>query len=464
MSTSWGGEAVTTAIIGSVGPMGGSFEVLHDSKVVATVSTYAPSVAHRVVLWQESWPSQGLYGAGLTVRVTSGVVSFDGLSLLRSGYDTIPIDIETPTPIASDGGHHAFPGAVTLPNGTSVVVWRSGSSHYSTDGVIKLARLAAASPENPKPTWSSPVTTYALGGDDVRDPSLWLADDGSLMLSIFVRRGGTGALLGTQILQSKDQGATWAVIGASPSNPKGWLRTDRGRSSFVSAPAVKVAPGRWLLPISAGAQENSTLWSAYIAASTDGVNFGTPQLVINGDLAGSDAAEPTIAVGADGTLVMLVRGSAGLSARSIDGGVTWTQERQPFAAASRINVVTVRGDVWAVVYRSWNGYGAQMRMSGDNGRSWSAPTLIATGSSRMDYATLEAVSSSSIRVYLSMEDRNGSRANLTSRMVLLPFWGSSPAVNRMSTTEKGPLVAPARDPFRTDLPALPRRAAAVSTR
>ena len=61
---------------------------------------------------------------------------------------------------------------------------------------------------------------------------------------------------------------------------------------------------RWVLPLYAFNSSRSTRFSSYVATSTDGITFGTPQLVLDGDAEGVPATEPGLNVLPNGNLVI----------------------------------------------------------------------------------------------------------------------------------------------------------------
>jgi hypothetical protein len=396
----WGfGPFSALAVTGVRQPGGGTLRISTGGRTVVKVPTTSTVRQVRTVLWQTSWstPVTQSYYAG----VASGSVELDSFALIRPVPDGTPVvDLGSPTQISS-GGHAAFPGATRLPDGRIVAVWRQSSGHNALDG-----RVHAAWSDDDGATWTADREVLRIEGSDVRDPALWVADDGSLMMAVYYKNSTTGGIRGVRLHRSTDDGDTW---GDGEQLSTGYSGGSSGN------PPVEV-DGRWILPLHAFSSSRSTRFSAYVASSDDGVTFSTPQLVLDGDAEGVAAAEPGVHVLPDGTVLMTLRSTSRWGS-SDDGGRTWQLRASPLDSASRLaSYVDSRGRVVSI-YRSWAGYGAELRVSGDGGRTYGSPRVIATGPSRMDYAALVPLGGDRVLLVLAMEFGNGDLSDVTARVI-----------------------------------------------
>lgn len=396
----WGfGPFSALAVTGVRQPGGGILRISTGGTMIEKISTEAPERTDRTVLWQSSFSTpvtQSFYA-----RVGTGPVELDSFALLRPVADTTPAVQLGARRALSSGGHAAFPGATRLRDGRIIAVWRQGGGHNALDGTVRASWSSDGGA-----TWTDDRRVLAVDGSDVRDPSLWVADDGSLMMVVYYKNSSTGYIRGVLLHRSTDGGATWD---AGRQLPTGYSGASCGN------PPVKVG-GRWVLPLYAFSSSRSTRFSAYVAASSDGVTFGTPQLVLDGDAAGVPAIEPGLNVLPNGNLVMTMR-STSQWAVSTDKGTTWVLRASPFDSASRhASVVDSRGRL-ITVYRGWAGYGAELRVSTNGGASFSPPRVIATGPSRMDYAALVPLGGDRFLLVLAMEYGNGDLSDVTARTI-----------------------------------------------
>jgi hypothetical protein len=396
----WGfGPFSALAVTGVRQPGGGILRISTGGHMIEKISTDAPARSERTVLWQSSFStpvSQSFYA-----RVGTGPVELDSFALLRPVADSTPVVSLTGRRTLSSGGHSAFPGATRLRDGRIIAVWRQGGGHNALDGTVRASWSSDGGA-----TWTDDRKVLAVDGSDVRDPSLWVADDGSLMMVVYYKNSSTGFIRGVWLHRSIDGGETWD---AGRQLPTGYSGASCGN------PPVKVGD-RWVLPLYAFSSSRSTRFSAYAATSTDGVTFGTPQLVLDGDAQGIAASEPGLNVLPNGNLVMTMRATSQW-ALSTDRGRTWVLRASPFDSASRhASVVDSRGRL-ITVYRGWAGYGAELRVSTNGGASFGPPRVIATGPSRMDYAAFVPLGGDRFLLVLAMEYGNGDLSDVTARVV-----------------------------------------------
>jgi hypothetical protein len=82
--------------------------------------------------------------------------------------------------VVNDGQYNAFPGLTLLPNGDLIIVYRKGTTHTSTNGVIYYRTSA-----DQGQTWSSETAVYSSPIADARDPEIVPLSSGKLLLSFF---------------------------------------------------------------------------------------------------------------------------------------------------------------------------------------------------------------------------------------------------------------------------------------
>jgi hypothetical protein len=413
-SAAWGGGAVAVAIMGESGPTGGVLEVTLNDEVVATFSTKSSIRTPRKVLWSSSFAAHGANGGRVSVRALSGSVVFDGISFLRSGYDATAVAVEAPVLVSGAAGHNAFPSIVRTSEGTLVAVWRNATGHWDLTGTIQTSRSSDGGQ-----TWTAPSTMLTDPSIDYRDPCIWLAPNGNVVLSTYLKRVTDGFILGSRILTSANDGRSFTTVPSTEGTSGFIVAGHRGAS--ITGPAVQTPGGSWLLPVSSLRAVNSSSFSAFVLSSPDGINFSGATLVMDGDSIGVNMDEPTLTVNPDGSVLMVVRNGIFTGARSTDSGATWTQEPRSFNAGSRVSLATLTDGRLLAVYRSWSGAGAELRVSTDAGATWSAPTTLVTGASRMNYADLVVTGPTTVTMVLSMEDSVSHRAQVTVRTVELPL-------------------------------------------
>lgn len=281
-----------------------------------------------------------------------------GTSLIRANrlYSGRPVSL------VRGAQYDAFPGITECPSGRLIVAYRSATGHLSTDG-----RIVTQHSDDKGATWSSPVTAVANGGasPDKRDSSLSVTSLG-LTMTYFTWDGSeNGAAYYTT---SADEGATWATPTMLPRQFLTGTCEDA-----VTAPMIETATGRLLVPIYGRIDSG---WDALALTSDDGAASWQVRTIGDGSALGYDVFEPVVIELQDGDLLAALRtdlGSIYLS-RSSNDGTTWSAPASAFAAgAGRCALVqTADGTIIASCEQVSTPYKAALRVSYDNGTTWTA--------------------------------------------------------------------------------------------
>jgi hypothetical protein len=200
--------------------------------------------------------------------------------------------------IVSDGMHNAFPGLVRYPDGSWLHVFRRGTSHVNSKGVIYKQTRASDTA-----AWSAESVAYSHATLDVRDPCLTILSDGRTAMTCFVEDATTaaGILNGLRLLFSSDKGATWGAP-ITPADPF---------TSWASCSSPLVEYQGALLWGWQGRNTGDGFGSSTLGRSTDGGLTWTPRssVVADGMAVSKNLAEPNLLVAADGGLLFVTRDS-----------------------------------------------------------------------------------------------------------------------------------------------------------
>lgn len=231
--------------------------------------------------------------------------------------------------------HIRIPSLLTLADGTLLAFaeGRAGGDHAKNDIILKRSTDGGD-------TWGAIQILDDQGGDSLNDP-----------MAVEIRRGPNA---GRVILfyMSFPEGCHTNCVepGYGPRSSRNWMMhsDDRGRtwstprdvtemvrrptSSFAGSPGVGIQlttgehAGRLVIPYRQGPLSRVRIYMLY--SDDGGATWTRGRLVDDGD-DGGGGDEVAVAALADGTLVLNARGHNGApksrkTARSTDGGVTWT--------------------------------------------------------------------------------------------------------------------------------------------
>jgi len=220
----------------------------------------------------------------------------------------------TPTIFAKP--HNAFPSVENLGDDTIMVVFRSGTTHFSDDGDIKTFR-------GYYDQFDDTLNTYTLfrspAGIDFRDPSIRMLDGVLILTFDYVNYNiGRDDIV---ISRSYDKGITWTMLenvtqGMNDSY-RWWTSTEMAETKN------KV----WILPLYRW-ESKLAVWSAGTIRSTDfGRSWEDYVPVVYGSGDSLSPSEPSVVQLNDGSLFFLARednlNNCMYYSYSFDEGKTW---------------------------------------------------------------------------------------------------------------------------------------------
>ncbi len=241
-------------------------------------------------------------------------------------------------PISTTTTHEAFPTLIRMSANQLLYIYRDAMAHaYSSVGKI----MSSTSLDGGL-TWSAPRAIYDTpNADDVPGSGHVMLADGSILMSMFTRP--TSETMVTQVLKSRDAGATWTSISTLPSSPG---HVPYGKMFMAPGTTTIVMPG-YGTTNGGGAMYTSTdsglTWGFFDKVVANVVEGG-PNLTY------TEAAilpitsthwlsvvrkDPT-GTTTDNTLYM---------ASSTDAGVTWSEPVYLFEGASPDLTLLPNGDV-----------------------------------------------------------------------------------------------------------------------
>jgi BNR repeat-like domain len=332
-----------------------------------------------------------------TVETYDDTFAMSGSHVLGTVRSTRP-----PLPIAS-GTHQAFPGVTMRADKSLFMVWRSGATHTSVDGIIK----SAYSYDYGR-TWSTPVTALTLASTDLRDPSVSASTDGTKLWLTYFKATASSIAAGVFFRVSTDQGGTWSAE----------TRVDANTSGFgaVSAPVVELG-STLFLPFYGKDTTGLAQDSVYVATSSNGGTSWTPSKLINGVTDGRDYQEP-VAVARGATVNMFFRwgnaASIGLIT-STNSASSWGTKAAVFAGIGRSNPIWFTSGMIAVSYRDLNTKALTIKYSSDSGTTWAnVPYVVswAPVGGMMTYASMVETAPNQAFMGYSEENSGGSISSL----------------------------------------------------
>lgn len=267
-------------------------------------------------------------------------------------------------PFGLDTGHSAFPTVTQLPDGRLRMMWRHGSAHASTDGVI----MTSVSSDNGT-TWSDPEPVIITGGPtgDVRDPHLSTSGT-DVFLTFFVTVSGIPS--GARVARSIDGGDTFLPsVRIDPNYP--W--------AAISSPVITVGGKLWTSLYAHQTSDPAEPEHAYAAWSSDnGASWSSTRIAIG--LTGNDYQEPWTVAGANGSVVFVMRDGtwANLASRNISANGTWSPIYRNVLTGATGNSASVRasnGRIYTIV-RDTVTRAAELASSGDNGITFTTERVL----------------------------------------------------------------------------------------
>ncbi len=268
--------------------------------------------------------------------------------------------------VVNDGKYNAFPGLTLLPNDHLIVVYRKGTGHVSTDGVIYYRTSS-----DQGQTWSPEATVYSSPTVDARDPEIVLLNSGKLLLSFFTANATSSV---TNV---------YTMFGTPTGDSVSWgsanlLNTGFTQTQAVSSKAIQLANGNIVLPVY-GDNTGETNDSAAVVTSTDGGNTWSTENTIASNAGGQEYDEANGVQLPSGRIVLLIRHDVGTTgyARvySDDNGATWSSPvnviSQPSSNEGRPTVLLLNGGGLFLLTRTTTGSTPTgYAVSWDQGVTW----------------------------------------------------------------------------------------------
>lgn len=333
-------------------------------------------------------------GAGGTLVITAGTspapIQAQGSFSLISGTVTV-ID---------DGNNNSFPSLARLADGTLFLVYRVGTTHSTSKGVI-VKRTST----DGGATWSAASTIITDATYDVRDPGVTLLSSGRLIIAYKMTNHTIPASIadGARVIYSDDDGVTWSAE----------ITINSALTSYSGCSARIVEKnGTLYLPIF-GKNTGDTYESVSVFTSTDdGETWGGEVTVANGETDSKNYQEPNILALSNGQLLCLLRSdSSPASANRIrssvsnDSGLSWEATTELFAGYGRPSCAQLSNGMIIVIYRDVSDLQADYRTSSDGGVTWADAVALSTGAGvQMTYAGIIEYSTGLIGIAWSDED------------------------------------------------------------
>jgi cysteine-rich repeat protein len=332
-------------------------------------------------------------GTWLAVWAATGALGTDSDVLSARSTDH-GVSWTSPVPVngsaATDEAFDFAPAVATDGDGTWVAVW-AATNGPDTD--IFVARST-----NAGTTWSTPAPLYADAASDTgNDDRPQIAVDGAgHWLVVWDAPGRFGNDRDVLYARSLDGGVGWTAPAALGGN----ATTDRGTDQRPHA--APDGAGGWLVVWASTDSLGNTIgidFDIFVTRSTDGGATWSPVRALNGNAIGDQALDdrPQLATDGAGTWVVVwvsddtLADTIGpdldvLTARSVDGGATWSTPRALNGNAATDTgadgapvVATDRQGTWVAVWETndpmggalGGTYDVVMAHSLDGGANWS---------------------------------------------------------------------------------------------
>jgi sialidase-1 len=332
-----------------------------------------------------------------------GITILLGLFLATASAEDAPTPERVDVFVSGENGYHSYriPALITAPNGDLLVFCEARKINRSDDGDIDL--LQKRSRDLGK-TWLPQELIYEEGGEaeikygnptpvvDRETGVIWLAVNRDHLLENGARAGGTLVLF-----KSDDSGASWSEPIEITNSIK---EPDWGHYAFGPGIGIQIQhgehAGRLVLPANFRRSFNKRepSWSHVIISDDHGKTWKLGGVC--GDFTNECQVAEIIEDGKPGLLINMRNhwGRGGfpeksgnrLAARSFDGGETWSAEAMDPALPEppcQASLYRVSFEPSVLLFANPGGSGRsnlKVRLSDDEGRTWSASKVLETGS------------------------------------------------------------------------------------
>lgn len=276
-----------------------------------------------------------------------------------SGSGVITNDAQGRLTILNDTAYKAFPGMTYL-EGRLHLVYRSGASHSSVDGIIKYKYS-----DDLGRTWSTATSIATPGGSrDLRDPSIVALSSGRLLVG-YDDCDGSGIPLYVSVIYSDNRGQSWSSEYQVP------VTGMSGECAGTSQP-IELPDGSILIPAFGDNGGNSF---CVVFKSTDGGATFPTQITVASS-GSRHYQELQIRLLASGKIVGLMRSDTNVHTWrtvSTDGGATWSSPTDVLTASARPDFVEFFPGALLFFGRTDNtNFYARWAVSWDEGATWTA--------------------------------------------------------------------------------------------
>jgi len=286
-----------------------------------------------------------------------------------------------------DVGFNAYPVVCRTPDGAVLVAWTHGAgmeANLLTENAVVLTRS-----KDEGRTWSRPARAFGRKGQTCSATSLLAHRDGGVSCLITARTIGPETEQSTMVVRSSDGGESW-------SEPEPFLAGGRAldKAQYPYSPMQRLSDGTVVFcgydaRTTTGGDEATNAErldrSLFFRSIDDGVTWEKP---VYFDEDNYDHNECMVAETEPGRLVAFMRTLAApfmWTSRSEDGGRTWTPLVQ--SNVSGECPYLVRHSSGALVMAS-RGYGTVVKLSFDEGRSWTTEWRISPASAMLGMTEL----------------------------------------------------------------------------
>jgi hypothetical protein len=320
------------------------------------------------------------------------------------GSFTVPTDLGAGSRADVDigSGYKSFPG-MAYRAGRLHLVYRDGSGHATSDGVVKYRYS-----DDVGVTWSS-ATTIASAAHDLRDPSIVCTSTGRLVVGYDDTPNGV-VYAQPRVIYSDDGGSTW-------SSPYTVVSSGMAYECAGTAPIIELADHTLLLPVfGKNASGDARYFAALFKSTDDGATWGSQTTIAtSGSLS---FVEPYLRVIGTDVVCFTYDPFAATVYRVIssDGGSTWGTPLSVISANGRTDWLPFATTGFAMWLRdpvTGSGNAARWTVSNDSGATWEALRTVDSSGDLYMYGAPVRVGSVIVHVY-SLEN-SGSDADLYCR-------------------------------------------------